>query len=308
VKSVFYAALAVSVLATVGAYRALQATRVSDVKRNVTSIVVARRDVPEGAEVDRDAVQIAQWPSNVVPSGAATSLDSVVGRISRTAIFTGDPVTSNRLAPRGSSGGLEMKIAPGKRAMAVPINDVSGLGTLIQPNSRVDVLVTLRPDAGEYRQVGKVFLSNIRVLSVGGRLQPSPDAKDDKARSAALEVTPEQAERLAVAETQGTIQLVLRGFDDPDSAHTPGASTADVMAQLRNAPSVDLSAQQNRANERRARRPAPAPAPTAAVAAPTPVVEAPPKPRADSAVIRVYRGSKVEQQVVGRDSIRRRPP
>ncbi|MDB4874254.1 MAG: flp pilus assembly protein [Gemmatimonadetes bacterium] len=300
VKSVFYAAIVVAGIATIGAYRALQATRVHDDSK-ARLVVVASRDVPEGTEVGRDAVQIMRWPTQILPSGAYASIDSVAGRVSRSQIFAGDPVTTSRLAPRGSGGGLEVKITPGKRAMAVPISDVAGFGSLIQPNARVDVLVTLRPELNSMRQVSKLFLENVRVLSVGNRLQRGDDGRPSQASSATLEVTPSEAERLAVAGTQGSIQLVLRGFGDPDSARTSGASTSDILQQLHNAPTVDVAAD------------APSPRPIARnTEARRAIADVPRVPVAstagrDSTVIRVYRGTKVEQQTVGRDSARRRP-
>ena len=312
IKSVFYAAVGIAAVATIGAYRALQATRVADTSGQ-GQIVVALRDVPEGSEVRRDAVQLMRWPTQSLPAGAFSTIDSVVGRVSRAQIFAGDPMTSSRLAPRGSGGGLETKIAAGKRAMAVPISDVTGFGSLIQPNARVDVLVTMRPELNSMRQVAKLFLDNIRVLSVGSKLQRSDDGKASQATSATLEVTPNEAERLAVAETQGTIQLVLRGYGDPDSSRTTGASSSDVIAQLHGAPPVAVVSSERSAGRpaRRGRAAAtvprryPPPVETVHAEAPAPV---PVVPQHDSTVVRVYRGTKVEQQTVGRDSARRKPP
>src|SRR5690606_28208414 len=110
------------------------------------------------------------------------------------------------------------------------INDVAGISGLIQPNSRVDVLVTLRDRiAGEEAQVAKLFMENMRVLSVGTEVQRGLDGKPINATTATLEVTPTEAERLAVAMNQGTVQLVLRGYGDPDTTDTKGARSADVL-------------------------------------------------------------------------------
>jgi pilus assembly protein CpaB len=285
---VFYAAVLTAAGATFGVYRTLEATRARS--RIVTRpVVVATRDMAEGANVNRLSVTVNQWPAATVPAGAYGSLDSVVGRVTRVPVFNGEAIVPGRLAPVGTAPGLEVKIAPGKRAMAVRINDVVGLSGLIQPNSRVDVLVMLREEGNRAKQVAKLFMENMRVLSVGTQVQrdASGEAIDD-ATTATLEVTPEEAERLAVAMTQGTIQLVLRGYGDPDSVKTKGARYGDVLGQLEAAPTA---APPKPAPVRRAPRPAPRrePAPP-----PAPVAEAPRKP--DTLTVRVFRGDKVSQE------------
>jgi pilus assembly protein CpaB len=214
----------------------------------------------------------------------------VVGRVARVAIFKGEPIVPGRLAPPGTGPGIEVKIAPGKRAMAVKINEVAGLSGLIQPNSRVDVLVTIKQESERDKQVAKLFMSNMRVLSVGTQVERGEDGKPISATTAALEVFPDEAERLAVAANQGTIQLVLRGYGDPDSVRTAGATSTDVLAQLRNAATVTAPRPAARQPVRRA-----APAPVA----PPPVIvqQPPPPPRPDTLTVRVFRGGeKVEQQ------------
>jgi pilus assembly protein CpaB len=129
-------------------------------------------------------------------------------------------------------------------------------------------------------------MENMRVLSVGTRVERDAEGKAIEATTAALEVTPEEAERLAVAVNQGSIQLVLRGYGDPDSVRTKGANSSDVLSQLGQAPE-------------RSPEPAPRPAPRRAApaprpATPAPVVVAPPKP--DSLTVTVFRGADVQKQ------------
>jgi pilus assembly protein CpaB len=128
-------------------------------------------------------------------------------------------------------------------------------------------------------------MENMRVLSVGTRVERDNEGKAIEATTAALEVTPEEAERLAVAVSQGSIQLVLRGYGDPDSVRTKGANSSDVLSQLGNAPE-------------RAPEPAPRPTPRRAAprpVAPPPVVVAPPA-KPDSLTVTVFRGAEVQKQ------------
>ncbi|HEX6533499.1 MAG TPA: Flp pilus assembly protein CpaB [Gemmatimonadaceae bacterium] len=285
---VFYAALLVAVAATYGVYVMLQQTRAS-ARVATAPVVVAMADMPEGATIDRAMVATSQWPVPTIPAGAFASADSVAGRVTRVPIFKGEPIVPGRLAPTGTGPGLEVKITPGKRAMALRINDVAGISGFIQPNSRVDVMVTLANTSGATRQqVAKLFMENMRVLSVGTEVHRGSDGKPIQATTATLEVTPDEAERLAVAASQGSIQLVLRGYGDPDSIDTRGATSADVLSQMRIARPEPPAP---RRVERPVRRPAPAAPPVAPV-----IIAAPPPRVPDSLVVKVYRGATVTQQ------------
>jgi pilus assembly protein CpaB len=227
----FSAAVVVALGATYGVYRVLEQAKAA-ARVATQPVVVAAQNIQEGERLERLSVTVGQWPVPAVPGDAYAVLDSVVGRVARVAVFKGEPIVPGRLAPAGTGPGLEVKITSGKRAMAVKINDVVALAGLIQPNSRVDVLVTLKEEGSQDRQRAKLFMDNVRVLSVGTQVERGEDGKAINATTAALEVSPDEAERLAVAMNQGTIQLVLRGYGDPDSVRTPGANSNDVLTQL----------------------------------------------------------------------------
>lgn len=283
-KTVFYGALLVAGAATFGAYRLLAANSANS-KLVTVPIVVASADVPEGAAFDRIQLTTAPWPAKTLPPGAFTSLDSVVGRVARVPVFTGEPILPGRLAPIGTGPGLELKIPPGHRAMSVRINDVAGIAGLIQPNSRVDVLVTIQ-DPGSNKQVAKLFMENMRVLAIGTDIQRDAAGKPKTAPTVTLAVTPVEAERLAVAMNQGSIQLVLRGYGDPDSVKTRGATSVDVLSQLQRY-SAPLPAAPAPRRTQPARRAEPQPAP---------VVKPPPPPPPESATVNVYRAGKATPQ------------
>ena len=279
---VFYVAVAIAALATFGVYRVLEQTKASS-RVATRPLVVAAKSIPEGTAIDRASLSVREWPVATVPAGAYSNADSLIGRVTRVAVFEGEPFVPGRLAPSGTGPGIEVKITPGKRAMGLRINDVAGVSGLIQPNSRVDVLVNIRSDGG--RQVSKLFMENMRVLSVGTRVERDAEGKAIEATTAALEVTPEEAERLAVAVNQGSIQLVLRGYGDPDSVRTKGANSSDVLSQLNGAP--ERAPEPARPVQRRAAPPRPA--------TPAPVVVAPPA-KPDSLTVTVFRGADVQKQ------------
>ena len=275
-KIVFWGAILVAAAATFGAYRLLAAN--SRAEMATRPVVVANRDIPEGVMIDRIALSTIQLPVAAVPVGAFSVIDSVAGRVARVAVFNGETIVPGRLAPVGTGPGLELKIPPGQRAMAVRINDVAGISGLLQPNSRVDVLVTIRDDREADRQVAKLFMSNMLGLSVGTEVQRDTQGKPINATTVTLAVTPEEAERLAIAMNTGAIQLVLRGYGDPDSVRTKGANSGDVLNQLKGT-SVVVPAPSKAAPPRIVYRPLPAPKPE-------PKKEAPPPPP-DSARVEV---------------------
>lgn len=293
-RTMFYVAVGVALLASYGAYKAVHS--LTGDRTPSRQIVVATTEIPEGVSIDASALATRDWPENSLPDSFFTHIDSVAGRVTRVSVFPGDPIVPARLAPVGSGPGLEVKITPGKRAMAVRTNDVAAISGLVQPNSRVDVLVTFRAERGD-EQVAKLFMENMRVLSVGTKVQRGDDGKPINATTAALEVTPEEAERLAVAMNQGSIQLVLRGYGDPDSVTTSGASSADVLSQLRSAPTFTPAA----APAPRRRTPTPRPLPKPIID--TVVL----RPRFDTSTVKVYRGSQVSQEKFEKPDSTRKP-
>jgi pilus assembly protein CpaB len=301
---VVLASLGVASASGVGVYRYLRRAETQS-RVVLAQVLVAAKDLPEGHVITTDDARVVSQPAASVPNDAYRAVDSVVGRVTRIPVFTGEAMLPGRLAPKGAGAGLEVKIAPGKRAMAVKIDEVAGLSGLIQPNSRVDVLVTLRDDGTTDRDRAKLFMSYMRVLSIGSQIDRGPDGRPLNATTAALEVTPAEAEQLAVAANEGKIQLVLRGYGDPDTVTTKGASTRDVMQRLEvpPPPPPPLPVVE------KAPPPTVKAAPTPRVVEPVrpPVTLAPPAPRPpDSALVQVYRRDKVTQQKFEkRDTIRR---
>src|SRR5215211_5848160 len=141
---------------------------------------------------------------------------------------------------------------------------------MVQPNSRVDIMVVMNdPEAS--KQVATLFMQNMRVLAIGAAPERAQDGRPINAAVASIEVTPDQAEKLAIAAAQGALQLVLRGYGDPDSISTGGAVANDVLTDIKRSRTVPVREQ---IAQRTTRRTAPAPQPVAPP--PAPVVQLPP--------------------------------
>ena len=292
---VFYAAILVAIGTTYAVFKVLESTKASS-RVATAPVVVASRDIPDGVLIDRLALSVAQWPVSTVPVGAYGNIDSVAGRVTRVAVFNGEPFVPGRLTPVGTEPGLRSKITPGKRALPLRINDVSGNSGLIPVESRVDIaLITTLANA---QRTAKLFMSNMRVLAIGTTTTTSADGRPIPATTATLEVTPEEFELLLVAQAQGSIQLGLRGYGDPDSIKTKGATSADVERRFRDAPLAKV------VSKGPARPSAPRVVPeTVVVREQVPVPKAASRP--DSSRIEVFRGQAKTEVKFQKDSVKR---
>lgn len=131
------------------------------------------------------------------------------------------PTTGERTAQPSAVeevvSGPEIRITPGKRAFAFRVDDAANWIDLLQPNSRVDILVVT--DVPEHqRPVAKLLMENMRLLAIRAVPERLPDGRAVKTVVASVEVTPDEGERLATATVEGSLRLVLRGYRDPDSA------------------------------------------------------------------------------------------
>ena len=194
-------------------------------ERNLNTVVVAKADVPLGTKIVADHLTIAHFPSNATPAGTFDAMDKLVGRVAVTNIAAREPVTDFKLAPEGSSGGLSAVIPEGYRAMTVKVDDAAGISGFIMPGALVDVVVVIIPDSTITNQnpISKIVLQNIKVLANGQNIdRPKDDREAESVKAVTLQVTPEQAEKLALATNEGKLQLVMRNSTDQGDEKTTG--------------------------------------------------------------------------------------
>jgi pilus assembly protein CpaB len=225
-------ALVLSLCASYLVYRAFGARTDSKPQRTV-EVVVAARDLAVGTLIHDADLKMAAW-TGPLPKGALLKRDGFANRGVISSIYEGEPVTENRLSPKGSGGGLAATIPPGMRACAVKVNEVVGVAGFVVPGMRVDVLITGLPPGGSSLDGARVrtLLQNIQVLSAGTDFNKDND-KPEQAQVVNLLVTPAQAEILSLASNETHIQLVLRNPMDTEIAKPPGTILADLYGGVR---------------------------------------------------------------------------
>jgi pilus assembly protein CpaB len=199
-------------------------------------IVVAAADINLGQRVTPEMFKLAEWPADSVPKGAFTDPKQLDGRVFKTNVLMGEPVVETRLAPVGTLGGLSALITEGKRALTVRVNDVIGVAGFALPGNYVDVIVSTQKDAGpnsnaREQAISKIVLERILVLAVAQEVNRD-ETKPKVVNAVTLEVTPEQAEKLDLARSVGTLSLALRNQVDPQSARTDGATKVTLLPEV----------------------------------------------------------------------------
>lgn len=237
-------------------------------------IVVALKPLPVGVTIKAEDVKLTKVSVDHFPKGAFSKLEEVVDRPVISTVLGDEPVLEGRLAARGAGSGLAPIIPVGMRAVSVRVSDVAGVAGFVLPGLRVDVLVTGHPPNSN-DMITTTCLQNILVLSAGQTIQPDAQGKAIQTPTVTLLATLEQAEILTLANTQGSVQLVLRNSSDQEMKKTPGSELSALYRS--NAPKPEPKAA--------APRPKPRPAPVAVATAPPPAPPVAP-PTNDIVVIR----------------------
>ena len=202
--------------------------------RDLNDVVVAKVEIPIGARIIPEQLAIAQFPSAVTPEGAIRTIDDkLIGRVAMVSISPREPITESRLAPVGAAGGLSSVIPDGYRAMTVKVDEVVGVSGFIMPGTLVDVVVVITPpkNSGSEDVISKIVLQNIKVLASGQNIDKPKDSREVErsVRAVTLQVTPEQAEKLALGSSEGKLQLVMRNSVDQADEQTTGANKRTLL-------------------------------------------------------------------------------
>lgn len=206
-------------------------SRVAVARKSTTiRIVAAAGDIKLGSiltAANLTTVEVA----GPLPKGAILKPADAIGRGVISDLYQGEPVLEERLAAKGSGGGLAATIQPGMRACAIKVDEVVGVAGFVTPGMRVDVLISGDPP-GQQKEGTEVetLLQNIQVLSAGTDIQKDAEGKPQQTHVVNLLVTPEQAEVLSLASNHTQIQLVLRNPLDTKVAPVPGSAMTALFS------------------------------------------------------------------------------
>ncbi|MGB3753789.1 MAG: Flp pilus assembly protein CpaB [Parerythrobacter sp.] len=200
-------------------------------------VLVAQRGLPVGTIITADAINFQQWPEELVQDAyfldGESDVSQLLGTVVRHPITAGEPVTQGSLVKPGDRGFLAAALGPGMRAVTVPVSDKTGVAGFVFPGDRVDLVLTqtVKGDDDTLR-AAETILSNLRVLATDqATTQDTTEAGDTvvrTARTVTLEVTPRIAEKVAVAQTIGTLSLSLRSIADNQSELERAIAAGDI--------------------------------------------------------------------------------
>jgi pilus assembly protein CpaB len=236
-----FAVLALAILAggglAYGTFSAINTQPVKTVSAPTDPVVVAAANLPLGAELKKEDLNVVNFPKGQTPEGAFARKEDIVGRGLIVSAVKNEPILAAKLASKEAGSGLPPVITEGMRAVSVRVNEVIGVAGYVLPGSRVDVVATANPTSRPEDATSKVILSNVQVLTAGTRLeQDAEKGKPMQVTVVTLLVYPEQSERLALASTEGKIQLALRNPLDTGAPDTPGMKQAVLLGLANGAP------------------------------------------------------------------------
>lgn len=208
------------------------------------TIVVAAADLPVGSRLQPQLLREIPWPAGEPVPGMFGKVEECTDRALINSVVANEPILENKLAPKEAGAGLAAIIPEGKRGLSVRVDEVVGVAGFVLPFTMVDVLVTGSTGSDS---VTRVILENIRVLTSGQRIEEDKDGKPQKVSVVTLEVTPQEANKLAMASTEGRIQLALRNTIDTEKVEPASVYRSELFGGrrrlIRRQPGVQPKAQ-----------------------------------------------------------------
>ena len=208
-------------------YLRQQATPLLAAEPRRGEVALAVHDLPVGHVLTKDDIKVINWPGEAMPEGFISSNEAAVGRGVITPLRMNEPLLETKLATKDAGGGLPLAVNEGLRALSIRVDEVISVAGFVVPGTRVDILLTMVGPSGE--QTTKVIMQNVQALAAGQQVEKDKDGKPLIVSVITVLVTPDQAETLALASSQGHIQLALRNTLDTTRIVTDGAKTSQLL-------------------------------------------------------------------------------
>lgn len=214
-------------------------------------IVIAARDISEMETIDDTMLDYRNIPEDYIAPGFATDVDSIVGQVAGSPIKKGEQILMTKLLTPGPDTGISLQVAPGKRAVTIPVDEVRGVAKLIRPGDRVDILAAVDVGKGiTARREVSVILQDVPVLATGLNVVNNIPrifevdgggknvtqitlSGDTKFNNITVETDPRQAQDLVfIVSTQpGNIFLMLRNPNDRGQLRMPSTTVESIVAK-----------------------------------------------------------------------------
>ncbi|MGI6643482.1 MAG: Flp pilus assembly protein CpaB [Bacillota bacterium] len=232
-KSRFWilATFLVAVIAGLLVYRYLDEVGKASVTEEMTTQVLARIRIPAGTEIQQEMLESKEIPAKYASSLAIKEIKEAVGKYAATDILPGSAIVAGSLTGQADAKELPFKIPAGMRAIAVPVDEVTGVAGFIKPGHRVDVITVVADPEDRARLISLTLIQDALVLAVGPDLQKRDGVQ--AASTVTIAVTPDQAQIEALSERTGTVRLSVRPMGEGGQVNL---SSVDVDELLRTYP------------------------------------------------------------------------
>lgn len=279
-------------LASWGVYSYLQQQASKAKAGEAQNVVVASGEIPIGTKLDITHMKTAAVPKASMQAGSASDPKTLVGRVVIRQLSTGDAITEQKMMPKeGTSmaGVMSYIIPQGHRAVTVGVNEVAGVAGFVAPNNRVDIVLTTVLPKNAEEKISKIILQNVTVLATG-QITEQKDGKPVVVPTVTLDLLPDDAEKLILAASKGSLQLLLRSVIDTAPVEARGATITKVLTGTGSfAPPVAQAAPVKQAQRKPRIRSA---------AAVPPQVQAAPAPRSSHSVTFIDGGVRTTKEFV----------
>ncbi|MES2308788.1 MAG: Flp pilus assembly protein CpaB [Verrucomicrobiota bacterium] len=202
-------------------------------KAQTKAVVCFKAPLQSRTEINRVMVELREYPLDMIPDGAFSEIEKVVGKFTVRSVDAKEVATVSKVKSIHEIGGMSYRITPGMRAIAIQVTPVSSSGNLISDGDFVDIMLSEKDKAGDFIRT-RIFLQNIKILSFFASAETEQTAGLPKTApdTATVEVTPEQAEGLIQAKTMGDMSLVLRSVKDQKTIRTRGFERTELSGDI----------------------------------------------------------------------------
>ena len=219
-------------LAAWGVYNYLEKETSKTKSAQMDRAVVAVGDLPVGTKLNATQLKVVSWPKESKPQGSFVDVGAVTDRVIIKPVASGDVITEQKLLPKDVKGGggmMTYAVPEGHRAVTVGVNEVAGVAGFLAPGNQVDLVLTTQMPSRPSENISKIILQDVPILATGQITTEQKDGKPVVVPTVTLDLTPENAEKLVLAASKGSLQLLLRNVMDKAPVDSKGATIVKVL-------------------------------------------------------------------------------